>query len=421
MNYIEEQGRVPVKGSFDVIVAGGGVAGVSAALAARRQGKSVLIIEKSLMLGGLATLGLINFFVPMCNGRGRQIIFGMAEELLRASIRYGYDSIPEEWKNGEPGEGAKTRYVTKYSANIFAMVLMEMIVDEGVTLLLDSVVSKPVMKGGHCEGLIVENKSGREFYAGKMIVDATGDGDVMFRAGMPTVQGKNFFTYCAQGIDMAHIRKAAETGHACDAIFGVSGGGASLHGLNQQKGMRLFDGTTAEDVTEYIVLNQKKLMEKLKAQDRWERDVVLMPGMPQFRTTRHLEGDYVLKGDDRYRHFDDSIAALNDFEFRDWLYELPFRALVRTGYDNIIAAGRCASAEGWAWDVIRVIPPAILSGQAAGVACAQAIDAACAIHDLPVEPLQKQLEQDDMLVHFDDTLVPADETQAVNGAEKDHM
>ena len=114
MNYIEEQGRVPVMGSFDVIVAGGGVAGVSAALAARRQGKSVLIIEKSLMLGGLATLGLINFFVPMCNGRGRQIIFGMAEELLRASIRYGYDSIPEEWKNGEPGEGAKTRYVTRY-------------------------------------------------------------------------------------------------------------------------------------------------------------------------------------------------------------------------------------------------------------------------------------------------------------------
>ena len=55
------------------------------------------------------------------------------------------------------------------------------------------------------------------------------------------------------------------------------------------------------------------------------------------------------------------------------------------------------------------------------MACAQAIDAACAIHDLPVEPLQKQLEQDDMLIHFDDALVPADETQAVNGAEKDHM
>ena len=64
----------------------------------------------------------------------------------------------------------------------------------------------------------------------------------------------------------------------------------------------------------------------------------------------------------------------------------------------------------------------VISGAgAAGVACAQAIDAACAIHDLPVEPLQKQLEKDDMLIHFDDALVPEDETQAVNGAEKDHM
>ena len=107
MQFIEECGQVPFKGSYDVIVAGGGVAGVSAALAARRLGKSVLLIEKSLMLGGLATLGQINFFVPMCNGRGKQIIYGMAEELLRESIKYGYDTIPVEWQNGEPGEGAR--------------------------------------------------------------------------------------------------------------------------------------------------------------------------------------------------------------------------------------------------------------------------------------------------------------------------
>jgi len=65
-------------------------------------------------------------------------------------------------------------------------------------------------------------------------------------------------------------------------------------------------------------------------------------------------------------HFGDSIAALNDFENTDWLYELPFRCLVKTGYDNLITAGRSASAEGWAWDVVRVIPPAIVRGQAAG-------------------------------------------------------
>lgn len=112
--------EIPLRGSYDVVVCGGGVAGVGAALSARRAGKRVLLLEKSLFLGGLATLGLINFFVPMCNGRGRQIVTGLAEELLRLSIRYGYDTLPAEWASGEPGPGAKTRYVTRFSANIFA-------------------------------------------------------------------------------------------------------------------------------------------------------------------------------------------------------------------------------------------------------------------------------------------------------------
>ena len=86
---------------YDIIVLGGGVAGVAAALSAKREGKNVLLIEKSLTLGGLATIGLINLFVPMCNGRGKQIIFGMAEELLRLSVQYGYDTIPDEWRGGE--------------------------------------------------------------------------------------------------------------------------------------------------------------------------------------------------------------------------------------------------------------------------------------------------------------------------------
>ena len=66
-----------VKIEYDVIVCGGGVAGVAAAITAREQGASVLLVEKSNILGGLGTLGLINLFVPMCNGRGKQIIFGL--------------------------------------------------------------------------------------------------------------------------------------------------------------------------------------------------------------------------------------------------------------------------------------------------------------------------------------------------------
>lgn len=88
--------------TYDVIVSGGGVAGCAAALAARRAGKTVLLIEKTLVLGGLGTIGLINLFVPMDNGRGRLIIRGMCEEFVNLSRKYGWSNTSEGWEAGEP-------------------------------------------------------------------------------------------------------------------------------------------------------------------------------------------------------------------------------------------------------------------------------------------------------------------------------
>ena len=169
-------------GKYDVIVAGGGISGVAAALSAARLGKSTLLLEKNTVLGGLATIGLINFWVPLCNGRGKQVIKGMAEELLRLSIRYGFDSLSDEWKNGEPDHPTTNRYVTRYSIGMFALALVDLLHSSGVKILYDSVVSQPVMEDGHCKGLIVDGKSGRQFYEAGMVVDATGDADVLLWA-----------------------------------------------------------------------------------------------------------------------------------------------------------------------------------------------------------------------------------------------
>ena len=86
-----------------------------------------------------------------------------------------------------------------------------------------------------------------------------------------------------------------------------------------------------------------------------------------------MHGDYVFSTKDVYQHFDDSICAINDFEHRDYLYEVPLRALTRKDFPNIITAGRSASGKGYGWDLLRVIPPAILTGQAAGEAAYQAL------------------------------------------------
>ena len=394
--------EISLKGNYDIIVCGGGVAGVAAALQAARIGKKVMLIEKSQKLGGLATLGLINFFVPMCNGRGRQIIFGMAEELLRLSIEKGYDTIPENWQD----EKNSARYCTKYSAEIFALELTKLLTEIGVTLMFDSIVTDAVYNGGVCEGVVIENKSGKGYYTASMFVEATGDCDLLRRIGIPTLKRGNYHTYLGQKISLNSCKKAVDAGNIKHAITCVSGGGISLYGTNQPIDIALYDGTDADEVNRYLINNQLEMLKKIENDDRNSREIVTLPGMAQFRTTACLDGNYVLTGEDAYRHFDDSVAAINDFDRNDYLYEVPYGTLVRDGVKNIIAAGRCAAGDGWGWDVLRVIPPAILTGQAAGFATAIAIDDKKDITDIDITKLQKMLADANVLIHFDDAWVP---------------
>ena len=199
------QMNIPVRGMYDVLVAGGGVAGTAAALSAARQGKKVLLTEKSTMLGGLATMGLINYFEPLCNGRGKKIISGMTEEFLLESVKYGFDTIPEAWKDGQSKE-TTARYVTFYSPYIFALQLTEMLHSAGVDLLFDCSAIYPIMEGGHCSGVVTDSKSGLELYRAKMVVDTTGDADLLRRSGMPTVIGKNYFTYIGRQVTLDGCR-----------------------------------------------------------------------------------------------------------------------------------------------------------------------------------------------------------------------
>ena len=396
-------------GSYDIVVAGGGVAGVAAAVSANRMGKNVLLIEKTICPGGLATIGLINLFVPMCNGRGVQIIKGMADELLKLSAKYSYDTIADEWKNGTQSENSPRLY-SYYSAPIFSLALTELLCKEKVQILYDSVVSDVVMEGGLCRGVVVANKSGYEYYEAKMFVDTTGDGDVMARAGVPTVQGRNFHSFFAHAVNLEHCKRTLEEKNMRYLQGGASGGSASLYGDGHPEGKPCWLGTNSQDVTNYVVENHLEVLGKIKNDNRWERDILRLPTMPQFRTTRHIDGNYTLKESDVYRHFSDSVGAICDFDHKDALYEIPYGTMVREGFHNIITAGRSAAADGYAWDVLRVIPPAILSGQAAGVACAQAIDDGTAIADVHIEKVQKTLANQNVDIHFDDNLVPKDKT-----------
>jgi len=257
------------------------------------------------------------------------------------------------------------------------------------------------MNGTHCDGIITDSKSGLEFYGAKMVIDTTGDCDVLRRSGMPTVTGQNYFTYIGRQVTLDSCRRAAETGRAHHAIVNINGGSIDLYGHSQPADVPLFTGTTAESVSDYLIRNQLLLLSRLKETDRLSREVTTLPAMPQFRTTCRIDGDYTLKEEDRFLHFEDSVAAINDFDRRDFIYEVPYRTMIRSGYDNLITAGRSASGTGYAWDVLRVIPPAIITGQAAGDAVSQAIDTGKPICGIDVKTLQRTLESENVMIHYE--------------------
>lgn len=264
--------------------------------------------------------------------------------------------------------------------------------------------------------------TGRVFYSAKIVIDTTGDADILYRAGVPTMQGKNFFTMISLYASLESAAQAVESGDISMLIRKISGGEATLHGKNHPDGMKTFTGTNAEDVTDFLLKNQLKTLNSLKQTERTARDVLMLPAMAQFRTTRCLIGDDVFSMDNVYRHCETSIGAICDFERRDYLYEIPYGALVKTGYDNLITAGRTASAKpDYSWDILRVIPPAILTGQAAGIAAAIAVDSKKAIYSIDVAQLQNELQKSGVMIHFDDALVPVKEAADIAADDIDHI
>ena len=405
---IQKTYSIPLAGKYDIIVAGGGVAGVAAAVSAARENKKVLIIEKQTILGGLATSGLITYFVPMCNGRGIQIIKGMAEEFLQLATSYGYDDIAPEWSSRNPPSETAKRLKSHYDMGMFALALNKLIFEYNIDICYDTIITDVLMNGNICSGIIVENKSGKSYYQAKIVIDATGDADVLYKAGVPCVQGKNYFTYVMHSVSLESCQKAVESGNIGKAIKWIYGGPASLSGNKHPSDKPYYTGTDGKNVTDFIQQNQLYAFEKYKNDDRFSRVITAMPGMAQFRTTRHIIGDYSLTVSDVYKHFDDSVAAICDMEYRDYIYELPYRCLYRSDYPNMLVAGRCVSADGYAWDVVRVIPPAIITGQITGKAAAMAIDQNCDVSQININKLQSALVSENVITHFEDAWLPSE-------------
>lgn len=167
---------------FDVVVIGGGIAGVASALSAARDNKKVALIEKQCVLGGLATSGLIAIYLPICDGLGHQVSFGISEELLRLSIQMGCQrKYPKAWlEDGNLKEKAKQRFEAQYNPNYFALLLEKLLLENNVTIYYDALLTKTSINKGLISSISVETLEGEKTIFGASFVDCSGDAKLAY-------------------------------------------------------------------------------------------------------------------------------------------------------------------------------------------------------------------------------------------------
>lgn len=377
---------------YDVAVCGGGFAGISAALAAAREGKKVILFEREYMLGGLGTAGLVTIYLPLCDGMGHQVSFGIAEELLKLSITYGAeDRYPENWLDGIGTRTEKDkRYMVQYNAQLFAILAEKLLLENGVDIMYGSYVTAVTTENNRITQLAAENKSGRTVYPVRAVVDATGDCDIAHFAGVPTA------TYERGNVLAAWYYYTDDKGYKLQML------GASDISDNPVATLspRRFTGIDGKEVSEMVCLSHQATLENwLKKRETNENAVIsTLPTIPQLRKTRRIVGEYEMEDAEQHTYFADSVGMVSNWRHSGPIYEVPFRTLYNKEMKNLIVAGRCTSVKDDLWEIMRVIPCCAVTGQAAGTAAAMTDDFA----NLDVTALQEKLQKNGVVLHKSD-------------------
>ena len=399
---IKETLETKVTEFCDVLVCGGGFAGISAALAAARQGKKVILLEKQFILGGLGTAGLITIYLPLCDGYGRQVSFGIAEELLRLSVSLGAeDRYPENWLDSD-GTTKRTekdkRFEVQYNPQLFAILAEQLLTENGVTILYGSYAVGVSKQEDKIDAVIIENKSGRQAIRVKTVVDATGDCDIAHFAKVPTE------TFKQGNVLAAWYYSLGQKGYNLNMV-----GFADIPDDQKNKANKIellvskrFTGLDGKEISEMVRLSHTSTLNDILK--RRKNDEIIVPTsiatIPQIRMTRKIVGEYTLHDTEEHKYFADSIGMVSDWRKRGPVYEVPFSTLFSKAVKNLITAGRCTSVTDSMWDIMRVIPCCAVTGEAAGVAAAICDD----FTKIDMEKLQNKLKRNGVILHEKDLM-----------------
>jgi hypothetical protein len=414
----------PVVRSSDVVVVGGGPAGVSAAVAAARSGASVTLLERYAALGGLAAGGMVLVLDDMCDA-DEITVTGVVDEYVERMQALGLAvyppredriSSPEMWaKWGRWGaydfhshvEPKPVCYAVAFDPDGWKRVSNDLVRESGVHLRLHSWFSRPVVEDGVIRGVVCETKNGPQAVLGDVVIDTTGDIDVASRAAAPYVHDKYLVTLVFRlgGVDTQAAgqfeRENPREARAINRkIKRMLGGAWELWWLKTPipgvvwcncPHMTGYDGTDPESLTAAEFDARSRIAEAVayvrENLPGFERcyllDVAEQMGV---RQTRLLQGEYVVTKDDivSRRHFADSVARGRDYYY-------PYRALLPRNVDQLLVPGRHYSATPDAQRISREIPPCMAMGQAAGIAAGIAVEQNIRVRDVEPAQIQKRM------------------------------
>ncbi|MDQ1545616.1 MAG: hypothetical protein QOH69_520 [Actinomycetota bacterium] len=437
---------IPNAAHADVLVVGGGPAGIAAAIAAARTGARTVLVERFGFLGGNLTAGLVGPCMTSYSLDGKtQLIKGVFEEFVNRMVEIGGAIHPSQTHAGDAYSGFIVYghdKVTPFEPEAAKVIANRMCLEAGVELKLHTSVVDAIVEDGKVVGVVCADKEGLHVQTATVTVDCSADGDVASFAGNPTEYGREgdalvqpmtmFFR--VSGVDDAVVEEYVTT-HTDDyrpfasivdaareaGRFAIPRRGVGMYktlhkGVWRINTSRVLgrNGTNAADLSAAEIEGHEQVMQLMtffREELPGFQNVELLDTASTIgvRETRRVVGDYVLTLEDLQsgHHFDDVIAlagypvdihdpigagggASDAYETAN-IYEIPYRSLVPRDRDGLLMAGRCVSATHEALGAIRVMPPAFAMGEAAGTAAGISAASGTAPRSIDINDLQRVL------------------------------
>ncbi len=432
----EKPKKTPVIHETDICVIGGSCTGVFAAVRAARLGAKVAIIEKQNSFGGVATQGLVNIWHSLMDSEYKyDVIGGLTREVIDRLAKR--DAVMEK-----PGSNHVGFYINTEELKI---ELDELVSKHNVKAYLHTLFVEPHLKDGKLDAIIIENKSGRGAVRAKVFIDATGDGDLAFRLGLPTTLKEHLQppTTCARilgtsGIPIADLIRKHREEFNLPEDWGWNAGVVGMPDVVLHAETHVFNVNCADaDQLTYAEIEGRRqvraFMDIIRKYTDTKPVLASIASYIGIRETRHVNCLYQLTEKDLLegRKFEDAIAYGSyrvdvhhedrpgiTFRYLDgresifeegsgwkesrWrpesggitpFYQIPYRSIVPKESANVLVAGRMLDADTGAYGAVRVMVTCNQTGEAAGVAAAIAVDKGISIDKVDICELRKTMKK----------------------------